>query len=88
MLIQAAVVTSALALWIWVLTECAHIVTKRRAIIAAPLILIAGLVLTYHLQRTNPVPPRLPVTCKGDGVDFDTRDGLCYTQVPKRFQRY
>lgn len=87
MLIQVVVVTSALALWIWLLAECAHIVTKRRVIIAAPLILVAGLLLTHHLQRTNPVPPRLPLPCKGDGVDYDIRDGLCYTFVPPQFQR-
>jgi len=30
---------------------------------------------------------RTPLPCVGDGVDFDTRDGLCYKNVPLRFQR-
>jgi hypothetical protein len=30
---------------------------------------------------------RTPLPCIGDGVDFDTRDGLCYKNVPLRFQR-
>jgi hypothetical protein len=103
MLVQIAVVTSAVALWAWLLADCANrfvrlwngsdpddgppVLNKRRALIAAPFILIASVAITYRLHLDNPVPPRTALPCTDDGVDFDTRDGLCYKLVPLRFQR-
>ena len=103
MLVQIVVVTSAVALWAWLLADCANrfvillnggdpddgppVLNKGRALIAAPIILTASLAITYRLHIDNPVPPRLPLPCTDDGVDFDTRDGLCYKFVPLRFQR-
>jgi hypothetical protein len=103
MLFQAVVVTSAVALWAWLFADCANrfvcllngiepedgppVLNKRRVLIAAPLILIASLAITYRLHLDNPVPPRIPLPCTDEGVDFDTRDGLCYKLVPLRFQR-
>jgi hypothetical protein len=62
------------------------ILTKKRAALAAPIILIAALAITYRLRQEYPEVERTPLPC-ADGVDYDVRDGLCYKHVPMKFQR-
>jgi hypothetical protein len=62
---------------------------SRRAMqIGGALVLtLICIVIVTKVQFHYPVPPREPVPCMGDGVDYDTRDGLCYKLVPKQYQR-
>jgi hypothetical protein len=101
MLLQLAVVASAISLWSWFLADCyfelasvlrgedrhPFIPGRRTIVIATPLILFVSITMTYLLQV--PEPPRLPVPCD-HGTDFDIRDRLCYPngKVPLKFQRY
>ena len=100
MVIQAAAVTSAIALWVWLLADGADRIvllirgdqkgpifcTRRHVLFAAPAVIVASLAITFHLRQINPEQDRIPLPC-GHGVDYDTRDGLCYKFVPLRFRR-
>lgn len=101
MLVQAAVLISALALWLMLLAAIADsalrfvkgkrpgrpvFCTLRAGLIAAPFVIVAGLTLTHFARQANPEPGNPPLPC-GHGTDYDTRDGLCYKHVPLKYQR-
>lgn len=99
--LDIAIVTGGIALWLATLaaladdavrlwrrddTRAAVVLTPRNALIAAPFVVAAGLLLARALpDRSASINP--PVPCAGDGVDFDIRDGLCYKHVPLKYQR-
>jgi hypothetical protein len=82
----------AVLVWAWlaagVVEQFVPLSTKARYVViiawagAAALILFVSFNPTAFRDPGNP-----PVPCVGDGVDFDTRDGLCYKHVPLQFQR-
>ena len=101
MLVQTVCVVVVVASWVALLAYCVDdfnrsryseekvapvLVTRKSMLIAAPFVVIGGLVLTHALRASNPEPQNLPVPC-GDGADYDIRDGLCYKVVPQQFQR-
>lgn len=91
--------TLALAIWLWVVTECARpliqlirparprppVWTPKRALLAGALALATGIAIARQLHQ--PEAERTALPCIGDGVDYDIRDGLCYKHVPLKFQR-
>src|SRR4029453_1342826 len=98
MITQVAAVTLTIALWVWLLADATDRIvlwasedqkrpmfcTRRHALYAALPVIIISLVITFHLRQINPEPERRALPCKGDGVDYDIRDGLCYKSVPLR----
>ncbi|MET0674736.1 MAG: hypothetical protein ABW175_02960 [Bradyrhizobium sp.] len=98
--LQSVVVVVVVAFWVILLAHCVDdfnrgryseekfapiLVTRKNVLIAAPFVVVGGLMLTHALRSANPEPQNLPVPC-GDGADYDTRDGLCYKFVPLQFQ--
>jgi|tagenome__1003787_1003787.scaffolds.fasta_scaffold20731794_2 hypothetical protein len=78
-------------LFAWLSMEAVNVfvpISRRGMQIGGAVVLtLIGVVIVTQVQFYYPVPPREPLPC-GDGVDYDTRDGLCYKLVPKQYRRY
>jgi hypothetical protein len=83
-----------IVLWAWLAAGVValfvqlSIAAHRRVFVLLAACVAVVLFLSYVPGSADP-PPRTPIPCSiaGEGVDFDIRDGLCYRDVPTKFQR-
>jgi hypothetical protein len=92
LLALSLVLLPAVLLWAWLAAGAvALFVQLSRTAIWVLFIALASLaaMLLFFFNVPGEVRSleRTPLPCTGDGVDFDTRDGLCYRNVPQQFQR-
>jgi hypothetical protein len=79
-------------LWAWLLAGAVALFVPlspiaSRVIFVAVASSAALLLFAFYSPRGIHSVERTPLPCVGDGVDFDIRDGLCYKNVPRQFQR-
>jgi hypothetical protein len=86
------VLLPAVLLWAWLAADAVALFfplspTASWVVFIALASFAAMLLIVLYVPGDVRSLERTPLPCIGDGVDFDTRDGLCYKNVPRQFQR-
>jgi hypothetical protein len=86
------VLLPAVLLWAWLAAGAVALFVPlspiaSRVVFVAVASSAALLLFVFYTPSDVHRVERTPLPCAGDGVDFDIRDGLCYKNVPRQFQR-